>query len=546
MVPDRFVPLILVQRDGEDRLTGLLALAEPKEAGPLIAAGGNQAEYQVWLARGSQAESFIEEAMESLRSRYAGQTLTLRYLPPGTPLGWVGKGRPWATRSVLTETFRPIVRREDAQQVAKHKKRYKNKANQLRQLGSLQFAELTDAASIRSAFDDLISQHDLRRGSAYGETPFQDDKRRRPFLLALMEIPGLLHVTVTTVGEEIIAGHIGLRDSKAVYGWVMCHAPSYERQSAGMLHMTNLIERAIQDASECFDLTPGPSPWKDRLMARTEPVHELTVAFRRSTLIREKAKMAGRALVRSGLQRLRVEPLRLKEALADSRRRGWWDMLAEQVGRGSRWIHARQQICLYMRDCRDLEPRAAGVPLQRDHLADLVAFEPEGRLPRGAFFRDAWQRLATGSHVYTWVESGRLLHSAWVGASEDYPGRESIQAGGFPQGTAIVYDFYTAASARGRGLCQATLGQILAQLVAEARFQRIGAVIPAGNRVARHIVEKAGFRHVQSIFATTRFGASRSAAEAALPESSCPVKTVADSVARDDCQNKQIEIGVGN
>jgi CelD/BcsL family acetyltransferase involved in cellulose biosynthesis len=260
-------PLIVTQIAANDRLTGLFTLATSNGTGQLVVPGGSQAEYQVWLARAEGGERFIEEAMEALRGRFPNQTLTLQYVPPGTPLGWLGKGRPWRSRAVLTETFRPLVPRKDAQELgpSPHKHRYRNKANQLRRIGSLQFARLTDGDSFRVAIDEILAQHDLRRGAAFGQTPFHNDARIKPFYLALMQVPGLLHVTTTTLDGQVIAAHVGVCDANTLHGGMMCHSPIYDRQSAGLLHMYWLAEHVVKHGPDCFDLTPGESPWKTRL-----------------------------------------------------------------------------------------------------------------------------------------------------------------------------------------------------------------------------------------------------------------------------------------
>ncbi|MDQ3995991.1 MAG: hypothetical protein M3303_03120, partial [Gemmatimonadota bacterium] len=78
----RFRPLLVAAKDADGSLTGLLPLAIPA-AGDLVAAGGRQAEYQVWLARPGDGDAFIEAALERLADEYPGRALTLQYLTPG-------------------------------------------------------------------------------------------------------------------------------------------------------------------------------------------------------------------------------------------------------------------------------------------------------------------------------------------------------------------------------------------------------------------------------------------------------------------------------
>ena len=46
---DRFTPLLLLSRDEDGRLTGLLTLAVGASDGAVVVAGDVQAEYQAWI-----------------------------------------------------------------------------------------------------------------------------------------------------------------------------------------------------------------------------------------------------------------------------------------------------------------------------------------------------------------------------------------------------------------------------------------------------------------------------------------------------------------
>jgi hypothetical protein len=253
-------------------------------------------------------------------------------------------------------------------------------------------------------------------------------------------------------------------------------------------------------------------------MMSTEPVHVLTIGFSRGVLRRHKLQEVAKSVARSVLQRLHVEPRRVKEFAGEFRRRGAFDMLADALERCLRWVYRRQEVHLYVCDIDCVGLRESSYRMARDCFADLIAFEPAERQSKVSFLERAWERLASGSHIYTYVENDQLLHHAWLNESpQDRCVTETTQGFSFPPGTAILEEFHTQLSARQRGLCQASLHQIVAELSARGNIRSVGVAVPADNRIACHIVEKVGFRRLRTVFSRTICGVTRRCEEQSPP-----------------------------
>jgi len=136
--------------------------------------------------------------------------------------------------------------------------------------------------------------------------------------------------------------------------------------------------------------------------------------------------------------------------------------------------------------------------MNRDRLGDLVCFEPsQPWQDKQAFLAEALARLERGEHVYTYVDGGRLLHSGWL-IDRQAKGfmTEVQQEYHYPEGSSVLYDFYTHPECRGRGLYQACVQQMLGDVAAlpGTRFVYISAL--SRNHASIHVIEKLGFQLV--------------------------------------------------
>jgi hypothetical protein len=82
--------------------------------------------------------------------------------------------------------------------------------------------------------------------------------------------------------------------------------------------------------------------------------------------------------------------------------------------------------------------------------------------------------MQSKQHVYTLVEGGVLVHYAWLAERQDFAPDAKIGLAFLPpEGSALVWDFFTHPRARGRELMQQSLCQSVRDAVELVGAQRV-------------------------------------------------------------------------
>jgi CelD/BcsL family acetyltransferase involved in cellulose biosynthesis len=502
---DRYSPFIVSEHSPAGDLVGLLSLARDKASGQLIVAGARQAEYKTWLALPSNGSSFIEGALTELACKTDVSALSLRYLPPGTPTDWIARFAKRSARCQLQRHPRPIIPVGDTATVTEYlqKKRsgksVRNSFNRLKRIGDLSLDEIRDADQLQPIFDQLITFYDIRQGGAHGKFAFQQDLAKKPFHLALLQTPGLLHLTVLRAGPEILSAQFGISDGKVFSGTMPILSPFHAAHSPMQVHLLMLVEKLHQDGYSIFDLTASMDPFKERFVGSYDSVCSLSVYFRHR--IRHQVFQASQALARRSLRSLRIEPHAALEQLQNLARvpiKTWPSVLARNSFALLKKPLSETKFKIYEILPKQVPPVEGVLKMSRDHLADLLAFQPtEAWLTRHRFLAAALKRIEAGDHFYTHVENGRLLHISWL--IEDQRSNIFPEIGRkfpFPPGAAVLFGSYTDPEWRRHRLWWSALQQMLHDLVQNPRVSHIFTAVPAANQPARHVIEKAGFVNV--------------------------------------------------
>ena len=157
----------------------------------------------------------------------------------------------------------------------------------------------------------------------------------------------------------------------------------------------------------------------------------------------------------------------VKDRIRAFLRRNWRRAPVSAARRARAWLAEDVEYRIY-RLAADEVPPCDEPRLARDRLEDLLAYRSRTRdrtLER--FLRSALQRLEQGSHCYTRVENGLLLHHGWLVERQAKSHFTEVDATfEYPPGSAVLYDFYSDPDARGRGLYQAALRQMTADAAA--------------------------------------------------------------------------------
>jgi CelD/BcsL family acetyltransferase involved in cellulose biosynthesis len=509
----QFTPLLVGALDGAGNLRGLLPLAVDAD-GDLVAAGGRQAEYQVWLSRPADGDAFIEGALERLDAECPGRTLTLRYLPPETPRDWLKLRRGVARRCVVRPLRRGIMETSEAAgDEALRKKHNRRQLRGLERVGPVVYETLTDPLAIDALLDEIIPLCDLRHGALHDVLPFRGDPLKLRFHRRLARVPGLLSVSVLRCGDEIASAQFDTDNRGQLTLGFGALSPSLARHSPGKLHILLLARDLARRGHGSIDLTPGGG-YKDTLASRFDEAYTLRVWFGARRLGSWGAADTARRAAKALIAWAGANPTALRE------RADRWRRAVESAGPGGaptrtlRALKARlwadHEVRLYEFDERSVADLPLGAVMRVDCFADLVSYRQglTGFEARRDFLRRALSRLERGGHVYTRLEGDDLVSSAWVSTSPGAPDGAEL-ASALPSGAALVHDA-TAIPA----LCRpdewvSVLPQLVRDAAALPGVTRVLVAVPADRHDLAEAVRRLGATHVGSVYDGIRVGRKR-------------------------------------
>ncbi len=416
-----FTPLVLRStRNGT--LTGLLPLAMSGKQALITGAGAHQAEYHAWLTEEHLGETFISNALLTLKRKFPRFNIAFTYIPAEAPLKWAKAGKVLRNRCFMRVLRQPVVRITPEYFAAKlNAKTIREKVRRLQRLGDLKFERITDPAAFSAILDELIVQYEFRKGAMYGISPFRDEPGKKLLLIELFKL-NMLHVTVLRLNDTIIASNVNTVDGSWIcFKGLNAHLPQYSRQSPGLLHLLMLGKTLAEEGMETFDLTPGDDFYKDKLATYHLEVTELWIARTGSARLKLTAREFVKKLIRKNLAKKGIDP---RTALTWVRK-----LRADLLSLPGRALMRRRGSTTKKKKAYPLNPRKnlhVVLPaVSRDRLADLLLFDPRGSgMSRWEFLKDAMKRFELGEHSYTIIDDGRLLACAWLRGK--YSGTDAI------------------------------------------------------------------------------------------------------------------------
>ncbi|THU39346.1 GNAT family N-acetyltransferase [Niastella caeni] len=404
------LPLVLLNSKADDE--------DGAGKGKITGAGHYDGLYQAWLTNPSDGNVFIKKALAECMKKFPGHPISLRFLPPGTPLNWTKDDKQWRQYSIVQPHARPLIllNGTEEEKIFQRRKHFKHKLNRLKRAGEVSFETVRDVETFKSSLHAMAIMYDFRHSALFNKNPFNEDPVKKDFLLELFRLQ-LLHVTVLKVDGKIIGGMVAVTDK----GWVSlaainCHSPVKARwHSPGFLHFVLASKQFEEEGFRYFDLTPGYDAYKEELANGHDEVIELVISSEFTFRIKRKIKkwLHGR-FIASGIRPMTVE-LNIKRYLYLMRRRTAMSVIKILAKR----FHKKRKPQLYQVPSYTL-PTPAKISLHKDNLTDLMQYN-FGRgtdATKWEFLGDAMFRLERSQHCYTWIENGRLMGCAWFGYPE--------------------------------------------------------------------------------------------------------------------------------
>ncbi|MBO0720236.1 MAG: GNAT family N-acetyltransferase [Blastocatellia bacterium] len=506
---NHYTPVIVSGFDDGGKIAGLFTLAIENTSGKLVVAGDRYTEYGGWLADPKTGDGFIESAIAELREKFPNRILTLLFAHPLLPIKWIKPGNRYSGNCHLSTISRGLMAVGDGSTFKESlRKRNQNKINRLKRIGQVQFARIKDPEELRQVIDEIFCYQALRLRAVYNITNPENDQLRKTFFLNLMRLPGMLHVTVLRVGDNLVSGQIHMHNRDQVLLGLITHSPIYAKYSPGTLHLLMLGAELANDGIPTFDLTPG-GDYKERYATDHDNAYILRIFFNSAQCLRYKALRKLRRSVKLMVEQLNILPAVLEAyaALLDQREKFSYLKTASLIPevcrtlKRSLWHSEASSIYICHLEQMDFSPHEVNLPMNKNHIPDLLAYRPleAWHPPINRFLKQAMQNLENGHHVYTKVENEMLLHFIWLTILQNStPCGEDEWYAKLPVESAVISDYMFRPD---EPLTRASLCQVL---IDASRIKGVKSAyirVSSDNLPLKRAVEELGFtcshRHVR-------------------------------------------------
>jgi GNAT superfamily N-acetyltransferase len=187
---------------------------------------------------------------------------------------------------------------------------------------------------------------------------------------------------------------------------------------------------------------------------------------------------------------LRPSPTRaISKTLNRAKTRGLGEVLSLAGSRVKEWFSSSDDLVMFVRDA------VPGAP-QRDDLTFAPAVPADGGRYANDIGTDSAAtfaaRLSDDTHCFLVSDGETLLHASWVTTAGAWT-RELRAYLVPPTGDAYIYESFTRADARGRGVYPFALAHIL-EWAAAAGIARVWVAVEEHNPPSLRAVAKAGFQ----------------------------------------------------
>ena len=186
------------------------------------------------------------------------------------------------------------------------------------------------------------------------------------------------------------------------------------------------------------------------------------------------------------------------------RTRGLGEVATLAFGRVKEWLGSSDDLVMFVRDAAPGAPGRNDLEFRAASPADGVRYARDiGTDSAGTFSR----RLSDGTHCFIVEDDRRLLHASWVTTSGAWT-RELRAYLVPPPGDAYIYESFTRADARGRGVYPFALDSIVAWAAATG-VRRLWVAVEEHNPPSLRSVTKAGFTEAFRLPFSRRWGRLR-------------------------------------
>jgi Acetyltransferase (GNAT) domain len=377
---------------------------------------------------------------------------------------------------------------------------------------------LTEPEQIGVSLESIVSAQISRFLASNRVSPLVGPERRS-FLHQLSDLlshSGWLKISQLEIDGRAVAWNYGFRFGGSWFWYLPTFQMEYEHVSPGSCLLRLMVEEGARDASlQWLDLGLGDEPYKERFANNTRQTRyvHLSRGFQRHV-----ASLARQALTRAA-DRFPQVGNKLREARAfyevassHIRETGFVATARSSIQRAVGPLASQDEVLIF--EAPDLQqpglqPENHAVqllPLTREHLVE-ASISNAGDSHTLRYLMRCANRLTKqdASGFLLQDDAGRPVHFLWITA---YDGFSLAEIGhniepSFPA-AAMIFDCWTPASDRGRGLYAIAIRQAAINLQQENRTAWIFS--GASNASSLRGILRAGFTYRYSLVRRRRFG----------------------------------------
>lgn len=501
-------PVLVTCHDDAQELAGLIPLAVEKSTGAVCHAGGRQAEYHGWLCRKEIEVPFLARSLPLLGKRFNLEKWEWGWLPPGSGSAWL-ESETFARNGVhvsVESQDSPLLDLNDSRKIRKlfKNKANKNQINRFRKREGFRVERIRDHAKLADIFDVLIDQYEFRKMAIHGSAPFHDDPLKKGFCLERAKATETSHITVLYAEGEPVAFHFGMCDEDTLYLGLSSYDPLEGKNSPGKVLFLFLIELARAEGLRFIDLTPGGDAYKEQFCSTHQPVRRPTFYFSPSAWRKHRIEAIAKQAAKKGLAACGLSPAAARSIATTIANKSKkirkisfqyaWSRLSAMAYADVTYNHYRYDLAEYP------EQEAGAFPWPDvNRFRDLFKCSHEHN-GRHSVISKALTQFANGENLFSMSNANAMKHYGWMARG----GRKHFLSDvdttyDSPEGSVVLYDFYTDPRFRGEGLYTNNLRAMLAHAKREgAATAYIGAL--ETNGASNHVIAKVGFTR----FATYR------------------------------------------
>ena len=490
----QYTPLLVFQLSQQDKLVGLLPLAIHKHNGTFEIAGAHQTEYQAWLADTSCEDTFIQESLRTIFTKFNVKKLTFKYVLGRTPLRWL-HSKTWSNHSVLKSKKRPLINLEGDKFSLKliKNKTNRNRLNRLKRQGEVKYAQIKDRDLFLKTLPKFEAIYDFRMLATYGVAPFSSDRSKRAFYLAMFDKKNLLHISVLHVGNQIVAFKIAIKDEKILYGSVTSFSPLFARLGPAKLHLFYLFQDLIENNFSFYDLTPGHDPWKDSIANTYETVFEIT--FFNSSFRRNLARF--QFFLKEHILHILIK-LGVKPNYLWIIARSFGHNLVKGIAFDTLKIIFPERNSRYRVNVEQAKQLPEYNRLSKDNLEDFLKIYP--RIPGGLFNNflvNSQKNFHAGQHPYTATTSNSsFLFCGWLtDALNPQHISTTISDNLHPKKVVLIRDITAAGKDMSVDFIELALTQMIRDAALIPEVEEIIVIVPKKNNNLLESIDKLNQRH---------------------------------------------------